>query len=169
MSVFRAHSILMLLALVLFAGCGSDPVPEFPAYAMEGEEAFGVIGEDGRTTFTLTPRGETVYFAQTRFRVKAGEDVRVILQNTATDPHMAHNVVFVTNEEALNRIGLAALLVPQRAYIPEDADILFHTPLAQPGETVEVTFTAPSRPGLYPYVCTVPGHHVLMRGVMRVE
>lgn len=136
---------------------------------MEGEEALAETGADGLRTFTLTPRGETVYFTQTRFRVRAGETVRVVLTNTATDPHMAHNVVGVRREEALNRVGLAAMAVPNRAYIPDDPDILFFSPLAQPGETVEVKFTAPKTPGLYPYLCTVPGHHVLMRGVMRVE
>ena len=30
-------------------------------------------------------------------------------------------------------------------------------------------FTAPTQPGDYQFVCTFPGHHILMRGVMRVK
>ena len=37
-----------------------------------------------------------------------------------------------------------------------------------PGNSVEVTFTAPSTPGDYPYICTVPGHFYMMKGIMKV-
>jgi azurin len=29
-------------------------------------------------------------------------------------------------------------------------------------------FQAPTEPGDYPFVCTFPGHHLLMRGVVKV-
>jgi azurin len=48
-----------------------------------------------------------------------------------------------------------------------DRDMIEHTPLAKPGETSELTFTAPA-PGAYPYICTVPGHYMLMKGVLTV-
>jgi azurin len=32
-----------------------------------------------------------------------------------------------------------------------------------------MSFTAPIAKGDYPYVCTFPGHHILMRGVMKVR
>jgi hypothetical protein len=48
-----------------------------------------------------------------------------------------------------------------------DPDMLVHTPLAKPGETSDVTFTAPE-PGTYPYICTVPGHYLMMKGVLTV-
>ena len=41
--------------------------------------------------------------------------------------------------------------------------------LAKPGETVEVTFTVPSEPGEYPYICTYPAHFMTMRGVLIVS
>ncbi len=46
--------------------------------------------------------------------------------------------------------------------------ILAHTPMSTPGETVQVTFTAPSEPGTYRYICTYPGHYVMMQGTMTV-
>jgi azurin len=30
-------------------------------------------------------------------------------------------------------------------------------------------FDAPAEPGLYPYLCTFPGHGMLMNGIMTVE
>ena len=39
-----------------------------------------------------------------------------------------------------------------------------------PGESVEVTFTAPDTPGDRPYICTFPGHYVGgMKGTLIVE
>ena len=45
-------------------------------------------------------------------------------------------------------------------YIPaaKKASILANTKLAGGGETVEVTFTAPTEPGEYTYICSFPGH-----------
>jgi plastocyanin len=42
--------------------------------------------------------------------------------------------------------------------------------MAGPGETVQVTFTAPSKPGKYPYLCTFSGHYQAgMKGVLIVK
>ncbi len=36
----------------------------------------------------------------------------------------------------------------------------------QAEETIE--FIAPKKPGKYQFVCTFPGHHLLMQGIMEV-
>jgi azurin len=46
-------------------------------------------------------------------------------------------------------------------------DIIAHTPMSAPGETVTVEFTAPAE-GDYPYICTYPGHYMTMQGTMHV-
>ena len=56
-----------------------------------------------------------------------------------------------------------------KGYIPEGADVLFHTKLIQPTQKEVLEFDAPSEPGLYPYLCTFPGHGMLMNGIMTVE
>jgi azurin len=55
-----------------------------------------------------------------------------------------------------------------RSYIPETQDVLASTPLVNPTETTEITFTAPTAPGRYPYVCTFPGHWRIMQGTLVV-
>lgn len=119
---------------------------------------------------TITPVGNEMRYEQTEFTVKAGETVTITFRNTADSPAMQHNVVVLRDQDAINRVGTAALQAGQeQEFIPEDEAILAHTPLAQPGETVQVTFTAPEEPGDYPYICTFPGHYTLMQGTMRVE
>lgn len=118
----------------------------------------------------VTPDGNQMLFAQKEFTVKPGQTVRITFQNTATMPGMSHNVVFVTAEEDINLVGQAAMSASDTEYVPssEAKRIIAYTPLAEPGETVTVEFTAPSTPGDYPYICTFPGHYMMMQGTMHV-
>ena len=50
------------------------------------------------------------------------------------------------------------------------ASVLAMTGLAGPGETVQVTFKAPAKPGKYPFVCSFPGHYLSgMKGELTVK
>jgi azurin len=75
----------------------------------------------------------------------------------------------------LEKIGKAAdkmITDPNGAtnnYVPEMPEILFATALVNPDQTVRLRFTAPAKPGDYPYICTFPGHWRLMNGVMTVK
>src|SRR5262249_9642983 len=46
--------------------------------------------------------------------------------------------------------------------------IIAAMPIVNPGGNARLTFTAPSTEGVYPYVCTFPGHGLVMYGVMYV-
>ena len=52
-------------------------------------------------------------------------------------------------------------------YIPASMRdrIIAHTPLSAPGETVRWSSRRPA-PGDYPYICTFPGHYMMMQGTM---
>jgi len=41
--------------------------------------------------------------------------------------------------------------------------------MLKPDSAESLRFTAPKKPGEYPYLCTFPGHWVIMRGVMVVK
>ena len=56
-----------------------------------------------------------------------------------------------------------------KGFIPESEDILQHTNLIQPTQSETIEFAAPADPGEYPYLCTFPGHGVLMNGIMTVQ
>jgi azurin len=53
--------------------------------------------------------------------------------------------------------------------VPESKDILWSSKLIDHGKEQVIEFTAPTKPGDYPYVCTFPGHHMLMRGMLHVR
>jgi len=64
-----------------------------------------------------------------------------------------------------------AMTAKDNEYIPADAgdQIVANTIMLGPGEETTITFTAPSEPGDYPYLCSFPGHYATMQGVMTVE
>ena len=120
--------------------------------------------EDKIVTLELRPIGNELEFEQKEIRAKAGQKIRVVFTNTSSV--MPHNVVILDAASAIDRVGVAAMTAEN--YIPEDEAILAYTSVAGPGETVEVAFTAPAEPGEYPFICTVPGHYYMMRGILKV-
>lgn len=153
---------LLLAFLLVVVGCGGNGGGD-----AAGEATGGATGD--ATEVTITPVGNEIKYEVTEFTVQAGETVRLIFDNLATSPAMQHNVVILQSSDAIDRVGMAALEAgAEQDYIPQDDAIIAYTPMAQPQETVEVTFEAPSEPGDYPYICTFPGHYTLMQGTMRV-
>lgn len=125
----------------------------------------------GGNTVILTPVGNEMRFEQTSFTVQPGETVTLTFNNTATIEAMTHNVVLLNDDDdaTVARVGQEGMTAGEaNAYVPDDPAILAHTALAKPGETVSVTFTAPTTPGTYRYICTFPGHYMMMQGTMTV-
>jgi len=112
--------------------------------------------------------GNTMAYDTTGFSVKTGTQVHLILKNNGDNAAMTHNWVLVRpgTEGAVASGGLEA--GQGAGYVKAgDPNIVAFTPISQPGGTVEVTFTAPA-PGLYPYICTYPGHFQTMKGTLQV-
>jgi uncharacterized cupredoxin-like copper-binding protein len=107
-------------------------------------------------------------FSQELVEVKAGSKVKLTFTN---DDDMLHNFVLLEPGTALE-VGTQAMqlgLDGQRLnYVPETNKVLYHTLLLQPESVETIYFTAPSTPGDYPFVCTVPGHFYVMQGKLRV-
>ena len=55
-----------------------------------------------------------------------------------------------------------------RNFIPKSKKVLHATRMLQPREIERLQFTAPNKPGEYPYVCTFPGHWRTMFGTLHV-
>ena len=114
---------------------------------------------------------ERMMYTVTEFKVKVGAPVRLTLENPTAMPH---NLVIVKPgaAEEIGMAGNAMAADPQRAskhFVPDSDKVLFATELLQPDTSETLRFIAPKEPGEYPYVCTFPGHWVIMRGVMIVN
>lgn len=107
-------------------------------------------------------------FDLSAFSVRPGAEVEVIFSNTE---EMLHNFVIV-KPGTREAVGQAALMLgagaAERDFVPPSPDVLFATKVVPAGASVSLKFTAPTELGDYPYVCTFPGHYVLMFGTMIV-
>ena len=118
---------------------------------------------------------ERMLFTTKQFTVKPGQPVKLVFTNPdATD----HNLVVVT-PGSLAEVGMAANDMakdPRNAagdFIPDSKRqlILAATPMIGPTRKSlahVLRFEAPREPGVYPYVCTFPGHWIVMNGQMVV-
>ena len=104
------------------------------------------------------------------FAVEAGRDVQIVLKN---EDLMPHNLV-ITAPGAPKEVALegAATGPDQGAdgkpYVPKSEKVLFATNMVPSNRQERLTFTAPDKPGEYPFVCTFPRHWMRMYGVMVV-
>jgi azurin len=47
--------------------------------------------------------------------------------------------------------------------------VLYNTGIVEPGNSETIWFEVPPFEGKYDFVCTMPGHYMVMRGVLRVK
>ncbi len=136
-----------------------------PSHSAESSSEF----TEGRTvtvspgdTLDIKSFGADFSYDITRINAKAGSELTLRYINSSDMPH---NIILVGSEADIQIVGIAALQAFQNDYIPmnEENRMLAWTELARPGETVKVTFTIPE-PGVYPYICTYPGHFTMMQG-----
>jgi azurin len=126
-----------------------------PAAAAKGGSAAGA------RTVEITG-SDTMKYSVTEITAKPGEKIHVVLKALGSMPKiaMAHN--FVLLKAGINPQDVANAAFNARAtdFIPPDMKdkIIANTTLVGGGETAEVTFTAPAKPGTYAYLCTFPGH-----------
>jgi putative membrane-bound dehydrogenase-like protein len=126
--------------------------------------------EAGAITLELGVVPDVMKYDRTELTIRAGQRARLVFKNT---DHMQHNVIILRpgTIEAVGALADQMLTDPQamaKNFVPTSGDVLFSTPLVNPGETFELRFTAPSAPGRYPFVCTFPGHWRIMQGVLVV-
>lgn len=122
---------------------------------------------------TIKPFGPSgMAYDTTEFKVKSGQKVKLIFNNMHAIP-LPHNLILAKAGSKDKLIALAMQIMTDpngmaKGYIPESPDIIVHTKLLQSGQSETLEFTAPAA-GEYPYLCSFPGHSLLMNGVMRVE
>ncbi len=114
---------------------------------------------------------EQMRYDTPRIVVEAGKPFEVIFRN---GDFMPHNFV-VVKPGARPSVGAAtATMRPDRldsqgrAFIPNSPDIIAATKLIEPTQSQALKLTAPSKEGVYEFLCTYPGHWESMWGQLVV-
>jgi azurin len=148
--------------------------PQAVDLALLGKTEPNPWGKRGRPMVTAPiniEAGKNLTFATRLLKVKAGERVQLTFNNPDVVPH---NWVLV-RPNSLSQVGdLANKLIADpeavlRQYVPRTDDVLVYTDIVPPQQSFTIWFNAPTAKGRYPYLCTFPGHWMVMNGEMVVE
>ncbi len=132
------------------------------------------LAQEEAAEFELVADKTVFAYDKKELTAKAGQLIKITLTNPADSVNLQpHNIVIgeagtlqeliaAANDPA-NFADPAFLQNP----IPKTDLILHHSKLLKPGESETIEFTL-DEPGDYPYVCTYPGHAMLMNGTLKV-
>ncbi len=114
---------------------------------------------------------DNLQFAQKRLTAKGGEWIALTFANPDVVPH---NWALI-RPGSLERVGdqVNKLIGDPDAYryqyVPKTEDVICYTDIVDPKSEFTITFQVPDQPGIYPYLCTFPGHWMVMNGELVVE
>lgn len=178
--------VLVVTAVVGFACGGDDPTPTTrptatsPAPTATSPAPTSTSPADvAPTATTAAPSGggsvtleigsassDDLTFHNDSLTASAGAEVILTFSNNAITQQ--HNWVLVRDgtKDAVASAGLVA--GPAANWVsPDDANVVVNTRLIAPGESDQITFTAPEA-GTYQFMCTFPGHNLTMFGTFEV-
>jgi azurin len=115
--------------------------------------------------------GKNLTFAPASLRVKAGEAIRLTFTNPDVVPHnwvLVKPGMLKTVGEKANRL-IADPDAVARNYVPKTDEVLVYTDVVPPQGTTAIHFRVPQEKGRYPFLCTFPGHWMVMNGELLVE
>lgn len=112
-------------------------------------------------------------FNKKEFKVKAGQPVELTFSNTGAAAPLPHNVMVgkAGSKDALMAAAGVVMTDPAgmtKGYKIDTPALIAHTKLLNVGESETIKFT-PDTPGDYPYLCSFPGHAVMMNGIIKAE
>lgn len=115
--------------------------------------------------------GKNLTFATPTIRVKAGEAIRLTFTNPDVVPHnwvLVKPGMLKTVGEKANRL-IADPDAVARNYVPRTDEVLVYTDVVPPRGSMSIYFCVPRERGRYPFLCTFPGHWMVMNGELLVE
>ena len=137
--------------------------------AVANAQKSGILSETPQlTTIRVATVPEKMMYDVKELTVKPGKKVKLTFANY---DFMPHNMLLVKPGTA-DDVGLKAIALGAKGFdvgfVPESPDILWHSKLVDYGQEQVIEFIAPAEEGAYPFVCSFPGHHRMMRGTLFV-
>jgi azurin len=153
----------VVLGGALFAGAG--------VLAACGGGAASPAPSTGGSAVTLDigSKGDELAFDKTTLEAPAGSKITLNLKNNSQPAvNLLHNWVLVKPGTADGVAADGITAGEANNYLkPNDDRVIAATTLIKGGESTSVTFDAPAA-GTYDFLCTFPGHNVLMKGTLTI-
>ena len=138
--------------------------------AEEKTQKSGILSDTPElTTIRIATVKERMMYDVKDLTVKPGKKVKLTFVN---EDFMPHNILLVQPGK-IDEIANQALVMGAKGFelgfVPENKNIIWHSKLLDAGKEEVIEFTTPTKPGDYPYMCSFPGHSIIMRGMLHVK
>lgn len=148
-----------------------------PAAAAPAPAAAPAVTTSGDVlVVTLRPNpSNPMTWETTTISAKAGQKVKLTFENQHPTGPLQHNFILGKVGSKQRLIDASNAMMTDMAkwmglgFIPESPDVVAHTKLLNPGQSETIEFTLPAEAGEYPYLCTFPGHALIMQGTLKAE
>ena len=130
------------------------------------------IVDDGKVVTVQIEGLDSMKYNYTRIDVKAGRTVKLTLTHSGKMAKnvMGHNLVILKKDVDVKAFATSAIAAKATDFIPAGSEdkIVAMTKLIGGGEADTIEFAAPEA-GTYNFICTFPGHYMMMKGILVVE
>lgn len=115
--------------------------------------------------------GKNLTFLPRVLNAQPGEAIALTLSNPDTVPHnwalIMPGKLSAIGEQANRLVAAPEGYIQQ--YVPLSSDVICYTDIVEPHQEFTIHFRAPNTPGRYPFLCTFPGHWMVMNGELIVD
>lgn len=175
----------MASPIVIFGGLGlmlgasvSSLLAQTPAAVSSGASPVAASNAVGvpkkaapKARVIILQMAEGLRFDPPRLEAQPGELLQLEIQNTDVS-HQPHNFVLVKPGMVREVVKTAMEMGetgPNKGFIPEHPAVLASSgKVVDPEGKVRLNFVTPDEPGIYGYLCSVPGHGMVMYGALYV-
>ncbi|MFN7684479.1 MAG: plastocyanin/azurin family copper-binding protein [Oligoflexia bacterium] len=166
----KTLAVIAVATFVVVSCTKKEAAPEAAAPSAPAAEAVAQAPAQPKATpdveITVGTDGDQMAFDKKEFEVKAGSTVKLIFKNNAKPGGLQHNLMVVKPGTENDVANAAVAAGNDKGWVPQgNPNVLFTTKLVDPQGTDSVVFVAPAA-GDYPYICTFPGHAMVMKGIM---
>jgi len=162
---------MILFTLIISCGPKKEKKKEkFEYKRTQVEEKNDVIDDNEYLIKIVLNSYDNMMYDKKTIEVKYGKNIMLTLNHKGKigKEFMGHNFVLLKKGVNVDEFAKKATLAKSNDYIPNSDETIAFTKMLGGGESTTISFMAPEA-GTYTYICSFPGHYMIMRGELIVN
>ena len=167
----KYFSLMILFTLIISCGPKKEKKKEkFEYKRTQVEEKNDVIDDNEDLIKIVLNSYDNMMYDKKTIEVKYGKNIMLTLNHKGKigKEFMGHNFVLLKKGVNVDEFAKKATLAKSNDYIPNSDETIAFTKMLGGGESTTISFMAPEA-GTYTYICSFPGHYMIMRGELIVN
>ena len=164
-------SLIILFTLIISCGTKKEKKKEkFEYKRTQVEEKNDDIDDNEDLIKIVLNSYDNMIYDKKTIEVKYGKNIMLTLNHKGKigKEFMGHNFVLLKKGVNVDEFAKKATLAKSNDYIPNSDETIAFTKMLGGGESTTISFMAPEA-GTYTYICSFPGHYMIMRGELIVN